>query len=333
MSHVTCHMSQTVFSGVQPSGNLHIGNYLGYIKHFVELQHDNEAIFFVADEHAITVPQDPKELRAKTLEVAKLYLACGVDPQKSVVFIQSHIPAHAELAWILNTMTPLGELERMTQFKDKKEAHGVLAGLLNYPTLMAADILLYQSDSVPVGEDQLQHIELTRTLAEKFNNRFGKTFKIPKALINKDAARIMGLDNADKKMSKSAISEYNYISILEKPEDIRRKIKSAVTDSGSEIKYDLENKAAVSNLLTIFSGFSGKTISDLEKEYAGKRYSEFKDDLAELLVDKLGKIQEKYNSLSDEEMAGILKEGAKKAKKIANKTLRKAKKKLGFYLK
>ena len=319
-----------VFGGIQPSGNLHIGNYLGYIKHFVELQDDNEAIFFVADEHAITVPQDPKDLRAKTLEVAKLYLACGVDPQKSVVFIQSHVSAHAELAWILNTLTPLGELERMTQFKDKKETHGVLAGLLNYPTLMAADILLYQSDGVPIGEDQLQHLELTRALAEKFNNRFGKTFKIPKANINKDAARVMGLDDSAKKMSKSAESEYNYISILEKPEDIRRKIKSAVTDSGSEIKYDPINKAAVSNLLVIFSGFSGKSFSDLEKEYSGKKYSEFKDDLAELLVEKLGEVQERYSALSDDKVLAILHDGAEKARNIADKTLREVKDKMGF---
>ena len=320
-----------VFSGVQPSGNLHIGNYLGAIKQFVELQNTSEAIFCVVDEHAITVPQDPKELRAKTLEIAKLYLACGIDPEKAIIFIQSHVPAHAELGWILNTITPLGELERMTQFKEKKESHGVLAGLLNYPSLMAADILLYHTDTVPVGEDQLQHIELTRSLAERFNNRFGETFKVPKAAVNKNTARVMGLDNPEKKMSKSADSEYNYISILEKPENIRRKIKAAVTDSGSDIKYS-KDKPAISNLLTIFSGFSGKTISEIEKEYSGKKYSEFKADLGELLVEKLGEIQEKYNSLSDEEVLAILREGAKKAEKIASKTLREVQEKIGFVL-
>lgn len=324
------------FGGIQPSGNSHIGNYLGYIKPFVELQESYETIFFVADEHAITVSQDPKELRENTLKIAKLFLACGVDAGKSIIFIQSHVPAHAELAWILNTLTPIGELERMTQFKEKSENKkakiGVLAGLLNYPTLMAADILLYQPDIVPVGYDQTQHIELTRMLAEKFNNRFGNIFKIPKAHVNKESARIMRLDNPEKKMSKSSDDKDNSIFILESPEEIRRKIKVAVTDSGSEIKYDLQNKLAIANLLTIFSEFSGKSISEIEKEYSGKKYSEFKTDLGELLVEKLGEIQKKYNSLADKEVLSILHEGAKKASLVANKTLREVQKKIGFVL-
>ena len=255
---------QRIFSGVQPSGNLHIGNYLGAIKQFVELQKQNDAIFCIVDQHAITVPQDPQELREKTLEVAMLYLACGIDPKKSIVFVQSHVRAHTELGWMLTTLTPLGELERMTQFKEKKERTGVLAGILNYPILMAADILLYQTDLVPVGEDQRQHVEFTRMIAEKFNNRFGHTFKLPKELINKNTARIMALDNPEKKMSKSAENRNNYISILEAPDEISRKIKIAVTDSGSEIKFDPREKPAISNLLTLYREFSGKSVKEIE---------------------------------------------------------------------
>jgi len=323
-----------VFSGVQPSGNLHIGNYLGAIKQFAELQEKNEAFFCVVDEHAITAPQEPEILRKKTLEVAKLYLACGISPEKSIIFIQSHIPAHAELGWILNTFTPLGELERMTQFKEKKEnkkaGSGVLAGLLNYPTLMAADILLYQTDIVPVGEDQVQHLELTRSLAERFNNKFGETFKIPKPTLNKNSARVMGLNNPDKKMSKSADSKNDYITLLEEPDEIRRKIKIAVTDSGSEIKFNPKEKPAISNLLAIFSAFADKDIKTLEKEYAGKNYAQFKKDLAEVVVERLSPIQKKYGELSDESVLDILRKGAEKAEAIASKTLGDIRGKIGF---
>src|SRR3989338_2564339 len=235
-------------SGIQASGNLHIGNYIGAIKQFVELQDKYKMFAFVADLHAITVPQNPTELRKNTLDAVAIYLACGLDPKKSTLFVQSHVQEHSEFGWILNTLTPLGELERMTQFKEKKESqtqkHGVLAGLLNYPTLMAADILLYKPDIVPVGEDQLQHLELTRTLARKFNAHFGQTFIEPKALIQKEGARIAGLDDSMKKMSKSA-SKNNYIALLDSEEEIRRKIKIAVTDSGSEIKYDEKTKPAI----------------------------------------------------------------------------------------
>ena len=273
-----------IFSGTAPSGNIHIGNYLGAIKQWVEMQNTGEYqnIFCVVDEHAITVPQDPAKLRSKILEVFTLYLALGIDPEKSIIFVQSSVSEHAELNWILSTITPVGELERMTQFKDKSQKQkNVLAGLLNYPTLMAADILLYKTNLVPVGEDQLQHIELTRTIARKFNSTFGETFAIPEPFINKEGKRIMGLDDPSKKMSKSAENTKNYIALLDSPETIREKIKAAVTDSASEIKYDMENKPAISNLLTIYSLFSRKTITELEKEYDGKNYSVFKNDLAE----------------------------------------------------
>ncbi|KKU51784.1 MAG: tryptophan--tRNA ligase [Candidatus Sungbacteria bacterium RIFCSPLOWO2_02_FULL_47_9] len=328
---------QTVFSGIQPSGNLHIGNYLGAIKQFVRLQDETDALFCIVDEHAITVPQDPRILREKTLEVAMLYLAAGIDPKKAVIFIQSQVPAHAELGWILNTMTPLGELERMTQFKDKSAKSskaGILAGLLNYPTLMAADILLYQTDLVPVGKDQKQHVELTRSIAERFNNRFGQTFKLPKELLNKQTARIMGLDNAEKKMSKSAESKNNHIALLDTPDEIRRKIKIAVTDSGSEIKYALKEKPAISNLVAIYSEFSDKPISDIEKMYFGKGYGDFKKDLAEVVVEGLKPLQEKFKTLEKdpEGVLKILRAGAKEAAERAGRTIKDVKKKLGFVL-
>lgn len=328
---------QRIFSGIQPSGNLHIGNYLGAIKQFVELQKENDAIFCIVDQHAITVPQDPKELREKTLEVAMLYLASGIDPKKSIIFAQSHVPAHTELGWMLTTLTPLGELERMTQYKDKSretkdKSRGMYAGLLNYPALMAADILLYQADAVPVGEDQRQHIEFTRMIAEKFNNRFGQTFKLPKELINKNTARIMGLDDPAKKMSKSAESPNNYISILEKPDEIRRKIKIAVTDSGSEVKFDPLKKLAISNLIALYQGFSEKSAKEIEEMYAGKGYAEFKKNLAEIIVSELEPIQKKFKEFlrDKKEMLDILKQGAKKAEVLAEKTLTDAKEKMGF---
>lgn len=325
---------QVVFSGIQPSGNLHIGNYLGAIKQFVELQNSCEAIFCVVDHHAITVPQRPEELRKNILDVAKVYLASGIDPEKSIIFIQSQVPAHTELGWILNTLTPLGELYRMIQFKDKTEnktqKDGVLAGLLNYPSLMAADILLYNTTHVPIGEDQKQHVEFTRMIAEKFNNRFGETFVIPQALIQKETMRIMGLDDPAKKMSKSASSPNNYIALLDSPDDIRRKIKIAVTDSGKEIKYDKKSKPALSNLIDIYGAFSGMSISEIENKFKNSGYAEFKKYLGELLVDKLTPIQKKYAELKDDQMLAILKDGAKRADEIASKTLSAVKEKMGF---
>ena len=320
------------FSGIQPSGTLHIGNYLGAIKQWVELQKSYRVFVMIADLHALTLPQEPEELRKKTSEVAALLVACGIDPGKSFIFIQSHVPAHAELGWILNTITPVGELERMTQFKEKRERAGTLAGLLTYPTLMAADILLYQADTVPVGEDQLQHLELTRTLAKKFNRRFGDTFIIPKPLIVKDAARLMGLDDPSKKMSKSAPSANNYIALLDPPHEIRRKIKIAVTDSGKEISYDEEKKPAVANLLRIYSAFSGRSIKEIKKEYAGEGYADFKEGLTKLLIDKLAPIQKTYAELSRDESSirAILKSGAEHANAIAEKTLAEVRTRIGL---
>ena len=324
-----------IFSGVAPSGNIHIGNYLGAIKQWVELQNSGEYqnIFCVVDEHALTTPQDPAKLRSKILEVFTLYLALGIDPEKSIIFVQSHVSEHSELNWILSTITPVGELERMTQFKDKsKKQKSVLAGLLNYPVLMAADILLYKTNLVPVGEDQLQHIEITRAIAKKFNNTYGQTFAIPEPFLNKEGKRIMGLDDPSKKMSKSAENPNNYIALLDSPETIREKIKSAVTDSESEIKYDVENKPAISNLLLIYSLFSKKLISELEKEYEGKNYSVLKKDLAEVVIEGLSPIQKKYQELSvnPDYIKKVLRAGAEKAKIIASQTMTEVREKIGF---
>ena len=280
-------MKEVVFSGVQPSGNIHIGNYLGAIEQWVELQASDKykSIFCIVDEHAITVPQKPEELRRKIKEVAMIYLAAGIDPKKSTIFIQSHVPEHTELAWLLNTITPFGDLQRMTQFKDKAgKQKSILAGLFNYPVLMAADILLYQTDVVPVGEDQVQHVELTREIAKKFNRLYGEVFRVPNVALKKEIKRIMGLDDPTKKMSKSAKNTANYIALLDEPEIIHKKIKSAVTDSEAEIKYDLENKPAISNLLAIYSGFSKKPIKEIEKTYKDAGYATFKKYLSEIIV-------------------------------------------------
>lgn len=322
-------------SGVKPSGELHLGNYLGAIKQFVKLQDEYKAYFFIADLHALTEPQDPKLLAQQTLEVAAVYLASGLDPARTTLFIQSHIPEHTELGWILNTLTPVGELERMTQFKDmaKKQAKtGVLAGLLNYPTLMAADILLYQPDVVPVGEDQLQHLELARTLARKFNSRFGETFKEPEALLQKEGARIMGLDDPAKKMSKSAASKNNYIGILDREDEIRRKIKIAVTDSEKKILFDPKRKPAIGNLLVIYGLIANTPIAELEKRYRGKTYAEFKAGLAEAIVAALSPIQERYHMLAKDpkKITAILKQGAEKASKVANATMQIVREKIGL---
>ena len=326
---------KTIFSGVVPSGNLHIGNYFGAIRQWLELQNAGEYrnIFCVVDEHALTTPQDPAKLRSKILEVFTLYLALGLDPEKSIIFVQSSVSEHSELGWILNTITPIGELERMTQFKDKSQKQkSVLAGLLNYPVLQAADILLYHTNTVPVGEDQLQHIEITRAIARKFNSTFGETFAIPEPFINKEGKRIMGLDDPAKKMSKSAENSKNYIALLDSPEIIREKIKSAVTDSENEIKYDAQNKPAVSNLLTIYGLFSGKSLAVLEKEYVNKNYSIFKNDLAEVITNILSPIQNKYKELSanPDYVKKVLRQGAEKAKIIASQTIKEVRAKIGF---
>lgn len=327
----------TIFSGIQPSGELHIGHYFGAIKNWAALQNEYRAIFCVVDEHAITVPQEPKKLRERTLDVAALYIACGIDPEKSLIFIQSHNQDHTQLGWILNTLTPLGELERMTQFKDKSretgdKKQGTLAGLLNYPTLMAADILLYQTDIVPVGEDQKQHIELARTLARKFNSTYGPTFKEPKELIQKSGARIMALDDPTKKMSKSSPNTANYIGLLDSPEEIRRKIKIAVTDSGAEVRFSPTEKPAITNLITMYHLASGLTIKEIEKKFAGKGYGDFKKELGDVLVKHLLLIKQKYYELKRDkkQILEMLAKGAMVAKEISGRTLADVKQKIGF---
>ena len=287
--------------------------------------------------HAITMPRDPEELRKKTIEVAKLYLASGINPETSILFIQSHIPEHAELMWILNTLTKTGELSRMTQFKDKAELstgdnksfENVPLGIFNYPILMVADILLYNTNLVPVGEDQLQHIEITRTLAKRFNKQFGDTFIIPEAYVQKEGMRIMGLDDPTKKMSKSAKSEYNYVSLTDDAETVRRKIKKAVTDSGSEIVYR-DDKPALKNLINIYSLLSEKSPQEIEKEYAGKGYADFKTGLAETIITFLEPFQKKMSELTDEKVLAILRDGAEKVRPIAKAKLDEVKKKVGF---
>jgi len=329
-------MTKIIFSGVQPSGNLHLGNYLGALKNWVELQSQYSCIFCVVDLHAITVKQDPKKLHAKILEIAKIYLAAGVNPETAIIFQQSQVGAHTELAWILNTLTKVAELERMTQFKDKAKDHkeNINAGLFDYPVLMAADILLYQTDLVPVGDDQSQHVELTRVLARRFNGQYKKdVFKVPEAFIPRGlgaGARIMGLDDPKKKMSKSAPSELNYIALLDKPEAARKKIMKAVTDSGSEVKFDLKKKPAISNLLTVYSLLSGAGIKELETRYNGHGYGEFKKDLAEAVVKFLTEFQQRYYGFDDEFVRELLAKGAAKANVLAAETLRKVKETVGI---
>lgn len=383
---------QRVFSGVQPTNNLHLGNYLGAIKNWVELQNSYDSFYCVVDLHALTGKQDPKQLRQNILNTAKTYLALGVDPNKSTIFVQSHVPEHTELNWIFNTITKMSDLMRMTQFKDKadvldwekfisgmknknelsektkkaiteyystnptedqmiKNTGGLIVrlideytnileeiknnlykapvGLFDYPVLMAADILLYDTQTVPVGEDQKQHIELTRDLANRFNSLYGKTFIEPEPLIKKEGARIMGLDDPSKKMSKSATSPNNYISLLDSPEIIAKKISRAVTDSGSTIQSGAD-RPALTNLLTIYSLLSGQTIKEIEKSYEGKGYADFKKGLSAVVVNFVSDFQTKFNALDDEKVKEILADGAKKAGMIAKKKMTEVKTKIGL---
>jgi len=324
-------MPKRLFSGIQPSGTLHLGNYLGAIKNWVKLQEKYEAIFCIVDLHAITVPQKPEELHRKTLELAKIYLAAGIDPAKSTIFVQSHIPEHTELAWILNTITKIPELERMTQFKDKsqEQRQNINAGLFNYPVLMAADILLYDTDLVPVGEDQLQHVEIARTLARRFNTTFGETFVVPEPYIVKEGMRIMGLDDPTKKMSKSASSEYNHIALTDTPDKIREKIKSAVTDSGKNVRYS-DEKPAIMNLINIYALLDNAKPADIATAYKKKGYAEFKNDLAEIIISFLEPFQEKFNEIDDDEVLRILESGKEKAKKMAEEKMTEVKEKVGL---
>ncbi|MFV9510852.1 tryptophan--tRNA ligase [Tepidibacillus sp. LV47] len=321
-----------VFSGIQPSGVMTIGNYLGAMKNFVKLQDETESIFCIVDMHAITVPQDPKELKENTLKLAALYLASGIDPKKSTLFIQSHVPAHAELGWIMQCVGYFGEYGRMTQFKDKSaKKENFTAGLFTYPALMAADILLYDAELVPVGEDQKQHLELTRDLAERFNHKYGETFVLPEPYIPKVGGRIMSLQDPTKKMSKSDENQGAFISILDEPDVIRKKISRAVTDSLNTIRYNPEEQPAISNLLTIYSLFAEKRIEELEQMYAGKGYGALKKDLAEVIIQGLKPIQERYYELvKSDELIEILKEGAERAASIANRKMKEVKERMGF---
>lgn len=333
MENTNTSIKKTVFSGLQPSGQLSIGNYLGAMKNWVKLQNDYNCLYCIVDMHSITVRQNPAELRRRSLETLALYLAVGLDPKRNTIFIQSHVPAHAELTWVLNCFTMFGELSRMTQFKDKSKTNSdnVNAGLFTYPVLMAADILLYQADIVPVGQDQKQHLEITRDIVIRFNSTYGDTFKIPEPYIPKDGTKILSLTEPTKKMSKSDLGGGS-VFLLDDRNTILRKIKRAVTDSGCEVKY-AEGKDGINNLLTIYSCFTGMSIKDAEQEFEGKGYGDFKAAVAEVTADELGKIQAVFNKyLSEKEyLNGILKENSEKAAYLASKTLSKVHKKIGFY--
>jgi tryptophanyl-tRNA synthetase len=321
-----------VLSGIQPSGKLTIGNYIGAMKNFVALQHEHDCYFMVVDLHAITVPQEPAALREQSESVAALYVAAGLDPAQVSIFMQSHVPAHAELGWLLTTMTYMGELERMTQFKDKSEGKDAIgAGLFVYPSLMAADILLYNTNLVPVGDDQKQHLELTRDLAGRFNYRYGDTLVIPEPFIPKVGARIMSLEDGTKKMSKSSPNAGSLIALLDSPDEIRKKISRAKTDLGREVMFDVQNKPEVSNLMTIYAQCSGQTIEQVQTTYEGQGYGAFKKDLAEVVVQVLEPIQSKYADIrSSGEIRQILRDGAEHAGAVAEATLRQVKEAMGF---
>ena len=325
-----------VFSGAQPSGELTLGNYLGALKNWVSLQNEYDCVYCIVNQHAITVRQDPNKLRKATLDTLALYLACGIDPQKSTIFVQSHVPAHAELGWALNCYTYFGELSRMTQFKDKSSRHSenINAGLFDYPVLMAADILLYQANLVPVGDDQKQHLELSRDIAMRFNALYGDIFTVPEPFIAKVGARVMSLQDPSKKMSKSDENRNNVIGLLENPKDVEKKIKRAMTDSDEPpvVRYDLKNKAGVSNLLDILTGITGKPIAELEKEFEGKMYGHLKTEVANQVIDMLTGLQAKYHQYRDDEnyLLTIMQEGAQKAQAKAEPTLKKVYDAIGF---
>lgn len=326
-------IKKTILSGVQPSGTLTIGNYLGALRNWATMQYDYNCYFCVVDLHAITVRQVPAELRQNCLKTLALYLAVGIDPEKNTLFLQSHVPAHAELAWVLSCYTMFGELSRMTQFKDKSAKHSdnINAGLFTYPVLMAADILLYQPDLVPVGNDQKQHIEIARDIANRFNGAYSETFKIPEPYMPKTGARVMSLSDPTSKMSKSDLGDGS-VFLLDSKDVVIKKIKRAVTDSGSEVKY-AEGKDGINNLMSIYSAFTGKSFEEIEKEFEGKGYGVFKLAVAETVADSLAVIQDKYNVfISDKEQLNkILIEGAQKASYTAEKTLHKVYRKVGFY--
>ncbi|NUN06910.1 MAG: tryptophan--tRNA ligase [Bdellovibrio sp.] len=326
---------KTILSGSTVTGNLTLGNYIGAINTWTQLQEQYDCLYFLADLHALTVHQDPAVLRERTYSFFAQYLALGLDPQKNIIFAQSQVPQHTELSWILTCLTPMGYLNRMTQFKEKAEKHvkNINAGLFTYPVLMAADILMYQADFVPVGEDQKQHLELCRDLVGYFENRYGKgVFRMPEPMIGKTGARIMSLQDPSKKMSKSDENEKNFVAVIDDAKKIEKKIKSAATDSGSEIKFDVENKAGVSNLLTIYSVLAGKTIEQLEKDYEGKMYGHLKVDLADVVVQKLQPVREKYEDLmkNRDHLDQLMISGAERASERAEKTIKKVYETIGL---
>ena len=325
---------KSMLSGIQPSGDLHLGNYLGAVKNWGARADEFDCYYFMADLHTLTVRQDPKLLRRRSLEQLAQYIACGIDPEKNVLFLQSHVHEHAELGWILNCYTMFGELSRMTQFKDKcaKNADNINGGLFTYPSLMAADILLYQADYVPVGEDQRQHCELTRDIAVRFNNIYGETFKVPEAYVPKAGARVMGLGNPTSKMSKS--DPNGCVFLMEKPEDIARKFKRAITDSDTEncVRFDPANKPGVSNLMNIYSAVTGKSFEEIEREFDGQGYGVFKPAVGDAVIETLRPIREEATRLLNDKayLCSVYTEGAQKASVIARKTLRKVYKKVGL---
>lgn len=326
-------MSKRIFSGIQPTGSIHLGNYLGALRNWVALQNEYESFFCIVNLHAITFLQQPKVLAEKTRELARIYLAAGIDPEVSTIFVQSDVPAHPQLTWLLNCLARMSELERMTQFKEKarKQRENVGVGLFDYPVLMAADILLYQTDLVPVGEDQKQHLELTRDIAIRFNRDYGETFRIPDAFIPKVGARIMSLADATKKMSKSDDeSEAGCIMLLDGPDTVRRKFKRAVTDSGTEIRFD-QKRPAINNLLTIYRLIAGKSEADIERHFAGKGYAVLKEELADVTNDFLKPFQERVRSIDDSQLDRVLARGAERAASIAEVTLARAKENMGLH--
>lgn len=324
-----------IFSGIQPSGNLTLGNYLGALRNFTKVQDENECYYCVVNQHAITVPQDPKMLHERTRQLAAIYLAAGLDPEKAVLFVQSEVPEHVQLGWIMTTMSYVGELERMTQYKDKASKRGdsVPAGLLTYPPLMAADILLYQTNLVPVGDDQKQHLEITRDLAQRFNRVYGEdVFTIPEILLGQDGTRVMSLQEPTKKMSKSDDNQTATVYLLDTPKDIEKKIKRAQTDSDNAVRYDRAAKPGISNLMDIFAALTDKSHEEIEKAYAGQGYGTFKKDVAEATISVLEPIQKRYAELIDTpELDVILTKGAEKAREKASKTYEAVTKAMGLY--
>lgn len=329
---------EIIFSGIQPSGELSIGNYIGSLRNWVPMQDDSDCIYCVVDEHAITVRQDPKLLHERTFDTLAIFMACGIDPDKSIIFLQSHVPEHCQLAWVLNCYTQMGELSRMTQYKDKSKrySNNVTAGLFNYPVLMAADILLYQAHKVPVGEDQRQHLELSRDIAERFNGLYGETFVLPQGFIPKAGGRVMSLQDPLKKMSKSDDNPNNVIRILEDPKSVIKKLKRAVTDSDNPpvVAYDWDKKPGVSNLLELMSSATGRPVEDLVEHFKGQMYGTFKGEVAEAVVAMLEPIQQRYKEIRSDEgyMHEVFAKGAAAARERAHKTLEKVYEKIGFVL-